>query len=353
MGYQDDGFDPSRGIRQIGLKISAQSDRVRGAGYRPFRGTIRLAKARVVPSEPKVCAEPEVIAVAADHLRPLPEVSAEKFQGSSGVDRPWPLGYAFSGPISDAQVEELGATYAAIARQGFAFSRVYVGDYRTGLIYDGQGKIAGVQPQFVDFIERLADVANQHGVTVMFSLTDNTMVDGRGVESPLFIVGGEDSDRFVSNVLAELIKRLAGRQVVWDVFNEPENATAVSLREIQQYVDRVLVAGRRADRHARFTVVSRSRSDLVYWQGRGLDLYSHNIFTSQSLASALDAPRRLDGPIMVAEMAPELATGPHLAALRKAGYSGVGVWGWGTGDKYDWQASDLPGVAAPFLKQSP
>jgi cellulose synthase/poly-beta-1,6-N-acetylglucosamine synthase-like glycosyltransferase/Leucine-rich repeat (LRR) protein len=353
MGYQDDGFDPARGIRQIGLKISAQSDRVRGAGYRPFRGKIRLARARVVPSDPIDDSEPEIIAPLPGKLRPLPEVSLAAFRAVSGVDRPWPLGYAFSGPINDSHIAELEATYAAIARHGCTFTRVYIGDYRTGLLYDGQGKVASVEPDFVEFVDRLAEVANRHGVTVMFSLTDNTMIDGRGVEKPEFIKDGADSQSFINNVLAVLIKRLAGRQVVWDIFNEPENATAISLRDIQRYVDRVLVAGRRADPNARFTVVSRSRSDLVYWHGRGLDLHSHNIFTPQSLASALDAPRHLDAPIMVAEMAPELATETNLTALRQAGYSAVGVWGWDTGDKYDWQADDLPLVVERFQNTEP
>src|SRR5262249_14942420 len=58
MGYQDKGFDPSSGIRQIGLKISAQSDRVRGTRYRPFRGTIRVAKVRVTDLDRD--AEPEI-----------------------------------------------------------------------------------------------------------------------------------------------------------------------------------------------------------------------------------------------------------------------------------------------------
>ena len=34
MGYKNPDFNLDEGIRQIGLKISAQSDRVRGAGYR-------------------------------------------------------------------------------------------------------------------------------------------------------------------------------------------------------------------------------------------------------------------------------------------------------------------------------
>ncbi|MEX2119042.1 MAG: glycosyltransferase [Pirellulales bacterium] len=335
MGYQDQGFDASGGMQQIGLKISAQSDRVRGAGYRPFRGTIRIAKARVVDVDRDLHPEPEIRAPAEEQLRALPAVSANQFLANSGLDRPWPLGYAFSGPVADRHVEELERTYAAIARSGYGFSRVYIGDYRTGLVLDGQGKIVGADEAFLEYVDRLAAIANRHGITVMFSLTDNTMADGRGVERVEFIREGDDCERFIKHALAQLVKKLAQRQVIWDIFNEPENVTALPLLEVQRYVDRVLAVLRQADRDARFTVVSRGRAEIAFWQGRGLDLYSHNIFTARSLDEALAAPRLLDAPVLVAEMAPELATTDNLEALRHAGYSGVGIWGWGTEDKYE------------------
>jgi hypothetical protein len=115
-------------------------------------------------------------------------------------------------------------------------------------------------------------------------------------------------------------------------------------------VDRVLAEGRRADPHAKFTVVSRSRPEVIYWQGRGLDLYSHNIFNPRALEESLTALRALDAPIMVAEMAPELASLKNLEALRKAGYAGVGIWGWGTQDKYEWAGSDLERVVSPLAR---
>src|SRR5262249_15891211 len=154
----------------------------------------------------------------------------------------------------------------------------------------------------------LAAVAKRYGITVMFSLTDNTLVDGRGLESPEFIRDGESSVSFVNKVLVAFVTRLKGRQVIWDIFNEPENATPLSLRDFRRYVDRVVAAGRHADPGAKFTVVSRSRPEIVYWRGRGLDLYSHNIFNERSLEESLTAPHTLDAPVMVAEMAPGLAT---------------------------------------------
>jgi cellulose synthase/poly-beta-1,6-N-acetylglucosamine synthase-like glycosyltransferase/Leucine-rich repeat (LRR) protein len=349
MGYQDRGFDPTTGIRQIGLKISAQSDRVRGPGYRPFRGTIRIARVRVTDVDRDTNPDPEV-RPAGDKLQPLAVPSPEAFIAASGLDRPWPLGYGFSGPLTDAHKQELERTYAAVAKLGCRFTRVYVGDYRTGLLFDPTGKVAGVESDFLEYLDQLAATANRHGLTVMFSLTDNTLVDGRGLESPEFIRAGEPSEAFVNNGLAAILAKLKGRQVIWDVFNEPENATAVPLRDIQGYVDRVVAAGRQAEPGARFTVVSRSRPEVAYWRGRGLDLYSHNIFTERSLEEAVAEPRTSDAPLVVAEMAPALATDTALDALRRAGYSGVGLWGWGTKDKYQWGSAEVDRIAAPLLR---
>jgi len=350
MGYQDRGFDPGSGIRQIGLKISAQSDRVRGPGYRPFRGTIRVTGVRISDVERNTNPQPEVLPPVEDRRQSLPVLSPGEFLAASGIDRPWPLGYAFSGPITATHKQELERTYAALARLGCRFTRVYIGDYRTGLIFDPKGKVAGVEPDFLEYVDSLAEVANRHGITVMLSLTDNTLADGRGVENVEFIRAGESSELFINNVLLAFVRRLNGRHVIWDLFNEPENVTAVSLREVQRYVDRALGAGRRADPYARFTVVSRSRPEIVYWQGRGLDLYSHNIFTERSLGEALGESRILDSPIMVAEMAPGLATEASLNALRSAGYSGVGIWGWGTRDKYQWGVDDFNRITEPLFR---
>ena len=103
--------------------------------------------------------------------------------------------------------------------------------------------------------------------------------------------------------------------------------------------------------HARFTVVSRSRPEIVYWQGRGLDLYSHNLFTPRLLEESLAGSRALEAPIMVAEMAPELASEENVDALRKAGYAGIGIWGWGTRDKYAWPEDDLKKIVQPLVRK--
>ena len=96
---------------------------------------------------------------------------------------PGRIGYAFSGPVTAAHKQELERTYSALAGQGCRFTRVYVGDYRTGLVFDRKGKVSGVEPEFLDYLDQLAAIANRHGVTVMFSLTDNAMVNGRRTEA--------------------------------------------------------------------------------------------------------------------------------------------------------------------------
>ena len=349
MGYTDPDFDAQRSIRRVGLKVGAQSDRVRGRGYRPFRGELTVAGVRVVSRGDS--APPEIRTVPADGIhRPQP-ASREEFLASSGADRPWPLGYAFSGPLSAEQRKTLDQTYAALHRHGLGFTRVYIGDYRTGLVLDAAESVTGVEPQFLDFLDDLAGIANRHGVTVMFSLMDNTMLDGKGVEFPQFVVDRKESDRFVARVLAPVVEKLAERQVIWDLFNEPENVTGAELSEVQDFVDRALTVLRRSDADAKFTVVSRSARELVYWRERGLDVLSHNVFDQLGLASAvnLTATTELDAPVWIAEMDPELATVKTLEALRRAGYRGVGLWGWETGDKYDWSADELERIVSPLV----
>ncbi|MEE8151425.1 MAG: glycosyltransferase [candidate division NC10 bacterium] len=349
MGYTDPDFDAQRSIRRVGLKVSAQSDRARGRAYRPFRGELTVAGVRVVPRGDS--APPEIRTVPADGIhRPQP-ASREDFLASSGADRPWPLGYAFSGPLSAEQRKTLDQTYAALHRHGLGFTRVYIGNYRTGLVFDAAGSVAGIEPQFLDFLDELAEIANRHGVTVMFSLMDNTVLDGKGVEFPQFVVDRKESDRFVARVLAPVVEKLAERQVIWDLFNEPENVTGAEISEVQDFVDRALTVLRRSDADAKFTVVSRSARELVYWRGRGLDVLSHNVFDQLGLASAvnLTATTELDAPVWIAEMDPELATVKTLEALRRAGYRGVGLWGWETGDKYDWSADELERIVSPLV----
>ena len=90
----------------------------------------------------------------------------------------------------------------------------------------------------------------------MFSLMDNTVLDGKGVEFPQFVVDRKESDRFIARVLAPLVEKLAERQVIWDLFNEPENVTGAELRVVQDFVDRALTVLRGSDADAKFTVVA-------------------------------------------------------------------------------------------------
>ena len=165
---------------------------------------------------------------------------------------------------------------------------------------------------------------------------------------PQFVVDRKECDRFIARVLAPVVEKLAERQVIWDLFNEPENVTGAELREVQDFVDRALTVLQRSDTDAKFTVVSRSARELVYWRGRGLDVLSHNVFDQRGLDSAVNitSTTELDAPVWIAEMAPELATVKTLEALRRAGHRGVGLWVWDTGDKYDWSADELERIVS-------
>jgi hypothetical protein len=122
MGYSDRGFDPHRGIERIGLKVSAQSDRVRRANYRPFHGQVTISKVKVSPV--RRAQEPEVREVLPGRVHPMQPRSPEAFLASSGVDRPWPLGWGFSGPVAQNERDAIERSCAAMAHHGFGFTRV-------------------------------------------------------------------------------------------------------------------------------------------------------------------------------------------------------------------------------------
>lgn len=218
------------------------------------------------------------------------------------------------------------------------------------MIFDETGTVSGIEVAFVDYLDTLVEIANRHGLNVMLSLTDNTMADGRGFEHQEFLTDTDASESFIANAQVPIVERLEKRDVVWDLFNEPENVTQVPLRTIQLYVDRVLQRLRQATPNAKFTVVSRGVREMIYWRGRGLDLLSHNIFDRRTLdaATSRETSLVLDAPAMIAEMDPTLSTRDNLDARRLAGYQGVGIWGWGTDDRYAWSAGDLDQVAAPL-----
>jgi hypothetical protein len=106
-----------------------------------------------------------------------PPGSTPRCLAASGVDRPWP----------EVHREELERTYRELARRSLGFTRVYVGDYRTGLVFDEKGLVAGIDGQFLEYLDLLAGTAARHRLTVMLSFTDNTLADGKGVEHPEFI----------------------------------------------------------------------------------------------------------------------------------------------------------------------
>ena len=348
MGYTDPQFDAARPMRRIGLKVSAQSDRVRGANFRPFRGELLLTGVQVL--DRAVIMEPETRVVPANDLEVPSPVPPAEFVSASGADQPWPLGYAFSGPLSGEAQARLERHYSLLAGHGLGFTRVYIGDYRTGLTYESDGRILGIEPQFLDYLNRLVTAANKHGITVMLSVMDNTALDAKGVEQPELILDDEVSGSFVTHAIVPMVQQLRERRVIWDLFNEPENVSGAPLYRVQQFVDRSVAAIRAAVPEARLTVVSRSVAELGYWRGRGLDLLSHNIFDRVELAKAMRGLQHyvLDAPVMVAEMDPELAVAEALEALRWGGYRGVGLWGWRTADKYDWDTGDLDRVSAPL-----
>ena len=298
MGYQDRGLRPRLGHPSDRLE-DQRPERPRARQPAIGRSAARSAIARVrvtdvdrdAHPEPEIRPPAETSAAAAGAHAPRSSwrPAASIVPGRSGTASPGrsrPLtSKSWSEPTRPSRAWGAGSRASTSA----ITARAWCSTARAGS--------TGVEPEFLDYLDQLAEIANRHGITVMFSLTDNTMADGRGLESVEFIRAGEASERVRQQRPGRVREEAQGpaghlgRLQRARKRHGPARSARCSATSIASWPP---AGGPIPD--ARFTVVSRSRPEIVYWQGRGLDLYSHNIFTERSLEEALAEPRRPGRP---------------------------------------------------------
>ncbi len=118
--------------------------------------------------------------------------------------------------------------------------------------------------------------------------------------------------------------------MAWDVFNEPENATAIGIADLQDFVREAAARIHRlTGGAARMTMGAKTfTSNLEYWQGLGLDLYQFHSYEKDRGTDPLGLdPGRfgLDAPVLLGEAEPG-SVSESLAAARAAGLVGVLFW---------------------------
>ena len=288
-------------------------------------------------------AEPHAIQLPTPQTIVPPE-RVVRFLKSSGVNPPW-WHYGFDlgqDPYSSpprgsgyaANRQTLEADFSFMATNGVRLARVFLfADARSGFIYSNGVPIAFDQYVFED-MDTLVDVARQYGVKLLPVPFDYMLADGVTTQGGASV--GERPE-FISNplvrsnllsLLETFVTRYATNDIIygWDIMNEPEFATAVTVVQMREFMELCVAVIRR--------VVPGARVMFGTTAIRGMTSYGEGVCTHDEIhlygsdASVYESPAAeisTNKAVLIGEVAPaDVARCLDLALAN--GYEGVLFW---------------------------
>ena len=230
------------------------------------------------------------------------------------------------------------------ARKG-DYVRIFLfSDFRAGLklnadktpYINGLGKLEFTD-KVIEDMQALLDSAKALGMKVMPVLLDFHMADGISDESGNWVgdfpelINDPVKRAKLVELLSGFITQFAGNDSIyaWDIMNEPENASATTIANIQALVSGI----RAAVPGAKLTVGSNNRTNMLNnWTGLGLDIYQFHYYDDMAGTTPLNyaftsAELALLGgkPVMAGELSSTDITN-KLDILRQYGYAGGLFW---------------------------
>jgi len=270
--------------------------------------------------------------------RRIPDTSFLKGVNLAWMNYGYDLGLVPGSTYHIGYSTDLEALYTKLDSRKGDFVRLFLFcDLRSSIRFDASGTPLGFTGQVYEDMQALLDAAEAFNIKVMPTLFDYGIADGVSFEGE-YEVGehpGLFTDPAKKQALLDLFDgffdQFAGHDSIyaWDIINEPEYATAVSMPSRQDFVrDFVdLIHSKAPD--AVTTVGSRNRDDLVtYWTDCGLDLYQFHYYNNHEGFTPLNYPAAnlgLDKPVLAGELEPTSFT-YKLNTLKNNGYAGGFFW---------------------------
>lgn len=270
-----------------------------------------------------------------------------------------------SSPVTAAAVD---ADFAEMAKQGIAVVRWFLfTDGRAGLIFDGHGRVIGLDHRVFDDIDAAVAIAKKHNIQLLFVLLDFKFFEKKLFASGVQLGGHADAisdtnrQSFLDNALKPLFMRYANEStiVAWEVVNEPEWAINLSgfgadrqkvkLQLMQKFVGEVVEYIHQYSRQLA-TLGSAKRSWLRFWTASKLDFYQFHYYPFMELRNPINYPAdklALDKPCILGEFGTKNAkysVDQYLEIASRNGYAAAFPWSFRATDKYSNYNAVPPGL---------
>jgi hypothetical protein len=263
-----------------------------------------------------------------------------------------------------ANYARIDAQLADLRAHGTHVTRWYVfNDASSYPLFDAQGQVAGLPPQFLQQFDDAVALASAHGIYLIPVLLDehNLMRRDSRAARPQVVTDPAVRQTFLDRAVRPLLERYGQHPAIlaWSVINEPEYATVeLNLQPDRRRVAQATMAAyiqeaaQLIHRHTRQLVaLDTSLPWVAAWEGLGIDLYLAHWYPWMARYWPQFSPYEraastlgVDRPVVIGEFA--TANTPYsltesLDRFYANGYAGALAWSY-TNNADRW--SDYPGT---------
>ena len=207
-------------------------------------------------------------------------------------------------------------------------------DLRSGINFDASGNPRSFNSSVYNDMNALLAAAKAFNIKLIPVLFDYMIADGKSGtylgEHPDLITDGSKRQVLLT-LFNDFFSTFAGDSSIyaWDIINEPEYASAVSISDAQSFVSDFVNLIHSKSPEALVTVGSARRDWLLqYWTNVGLDIYQYHYYDKHESITPISSPISVLGlnkPVIAGELEPTSVTS-KLTNLKSGGYAGGLFW---------------------------